>query len=262
MEVSVRCRAKGRREVTFPTRKQLRPRRHLGAVLVLLALPAAAFAQDQRPEASFSFRPEDPRAGQEVRFESSSCDPDGRLVRQAWDLDGDGAYDDAEGPAVTQIFGGPGAQTIGLEVTARGGATDRQRRTVMVDTIYALPRPDSDRLMSPYPVVRLAGSLTSNGARVRVLSVSRAPRCALVTVSCKGKSCPAKRARGYVGRGTLRFRTFERRLRAGAVLTVRISKNDLIGKHTVFKIRKDKAPQRRDRCLRPGERSGSPCPRD
>jgi PKD domain len=262
MEVSVRCTHKGRIEVTSLTRKQLRPRRYLGAVLVLLALPAAAYAQDQRPEASFSFSPEDPRAGQEVRFESSSCDPDGRLVRQAWDLDGDGAYDDAEGAAITQTFPGPGARTIGLEVTARGGATDRQRRTVMVDTIYALPRPDSDRLMSPYPVVRLAGSLTSNGARVRVLSVIRAPRCALVTVSCKGRSCPAKRARGYVGRGTLRFRQFERRLRAGAVLTVRISKNDLIGKHTVFKIRRNKAPQRRDRCLRPGERSGSPCPRD
>jgi hypothetical protein len=248
--------------VTPLTRMQLRPRRYLGAVLVVLAFPAVALAQDQRPEASFSFSPEDPRAGQEVRFESSSCDPDGRLVRQAWDLDGDGAYDDAEGEAATQTFAGPGPRTIGLEVTARGGATDRQRRTVMVDTVYALPRPDSDRLMSPYPVVRLAGSLTSNGARVRVLSVLRAPRCALVTVSCKGSSCPAKRARGYVGRGALRFRRFERRLRAGTVLTVRISKNDLIGKYTEFRIREDKAPRRRDRCLRPGQRSGSPCPRD
>jgi PKD domain-containing protein len=241
---------------------QHRPRRYLGALLLLLALPTAAFAQDQRPEASFSFSPEDPRAGQEVRFESASCDPDGRLIRQAWDLDGDGAYDDAEGATVTQTFSGPGARTVGLEVTARGGATDRQRRTVMVDTIYALPRPDSDRLMSPYPMLRLAGSLTSNGARIRVLSVTRAPRCALVTVSCKGKSCPAKRARGYVGRGPLRFKRFERRLRAGTVLTVGISKNDLIGKETVFTIRKGKAPLRRDRCLRPGERSGSPCPRD
>jgi PKD domain len=244
------------------TRMQLRPSRCLGALAAVMALPAAATAQDQRPQASFSFSPEDPRAGQEVRFESSSCDPDGRLVRQAWDLDGDGAYDDAEGSAVTQAFSGPGARTIGLEVTARGGAKDRQRRTVTVDTIYALPRPDSDRLMSPYPVVRLAGSLTSNGARVSVLSVSRAPRCALVTVSCKGRSCPAKRARGYVGRGTLRFRRFERRLRAGTVLTVRISKSDLIGKHTTFRIRRDRAPKRRDRCLRAGERSGSPCPRD
>jgi PKD domain-containing protein len=241
---------------------QLRPSRVAGTALALLALPAAALAQDQRPEASFSFSPQDPRAGQEVRFESSSCDPDGRLTRQAWDLDGDGAYDDAEGPVATQTFAGPGPRTVGLEVTARGGATATRRRTVTVDTIYALPRPDRDRLMSPYPIVRLAGSLTANGARISVLSVVRAPRCALVTVSCKGRSCPAKRARGYMGRNTLRFRRFERRLRAGTRLTVRVSKDDLIGRYTQFRIRKNKAPTRRDRCLRPGEQAGSRCPQD
>jgi hypothetical protein len=132
----------------------------------------------------------------------------------------------------------------------------------MVDTEYALPRPDSDRLMSPYPVVRLAGRLTGSGARVRVLSVLRAPVCALVQVTCRGASCPARRASRYVGRGPLRFRRFERRLRAGTVLTVRVTKNDLIGKFTQFRIRKDTAPRRRDRCLRPAQRTGSRCPRD
>jgi hypothetical protein len=239
-----------------------RPRSYALAVLALVAWPAAALAADQRPDASFSFSPEDPRAGQPVRFESSSCDPDGRLVRQAWDLDGDGAYDDAEGPVATQTFLASGANSVGLEVTAAGGATDTQRRNVMVNTEYALPRPDASRLMTPYPVLRLAGRLTRSGARVRVLSVLRAPVCALVKVSCRGKSCPVKRASGYVGRGPLRFRRFERRLRAGTVLTVRISKNALIGKFTQFRIREDVAPKRRDRCLRPGETSGSPCPRD
>jgi hypothetical protein len=239
-----------------------RPRSYALAVLALVAWPAAALAADQRPDASFSFSPEDPRAGQPVRFESSSCDPDGRLVRQAWDLDGDGAYDDAEGPVATQTFLASGANSVGLEVTAAGGATDTQRRNVMVNTEYALPRPDASRLMTPYPVLRLAGRLTRSGARVRVLSVLRAPVCALVEVSCRGKSCPVKRASGYVGRGPLRFRRFERRLRAGTVLTVRISKNALIGKFTQFRIREDVAPKRRDRCLRPGETSGSPCPRD
>jgi hypothetical protein len=238
-------------------------RRYALAVVAVLAWPAAALAADQRPDASFSFSPEDPRAGQPVRFESSSCDPDGRLVRHAWDLDGDGAYDDALGRVATQTFSGSGAHLVGLEVTAAGGATDTGRRTVMVNTEYALPRPDSTRLMTPYPVVRLAGRLTRSGARVRVLSVLRAPVCARVRVSCRGRSCPAKRASGYVGRGgPLRFPTFERRLRAGTVLTVRISKNALIGKFTQFKIREDIGPRRRDRCLRPGERAGSPCPRD
>jgi PKD repeat protein len=241
---------------------QQRLRRYSLAIVVVLACPAAALAQNQRPDASFHFSPEDPRAGQAIEFQSSSCDPDGRLIRQAWDLDGDGAYDDAEGPTVTQTFSGSGGHEVGLEVTARGGATDTQRRTVMVDTEYALPRPDTDRLMTPFPVVRLAGQLTRRGARVRVLSVIRAPVCARVQVRCRGRSCPARRASAFVGRGPLRFRRFERTLRAGTVLTVRISKNDLIGKFTQFKIRRVGAPERRDACLRPGRRAGSPCPRD
>jgi PKD domain len=244
--------------VTLPP---LRPSRSAVAVLTLLAWPAA-LAAAQAPDASFSFAPEDPRAGQEVRFESSSCDPDGRPVSEAWDLDGDGAFDDAQGRVATRTFAGAGGYSVGLEVTAADGATDQRRRTVVVDTVYALPRPESDRLMTPYPVVRLAGRLTVNGARVRRLTVSRAPRCAVVAVSCRGRSCPARRVSRFMGRRPLRFRRFERRLVAGAVLTVRISKGDSIGKFTEFRIRAGMAPLRRDRCLRPGERRGSACPQD
>jgi hypothetical protein len=236
--------------------------RFILAIVALLVCPGAVLAANQRPDASFHFSPEDPRAEAPVQFLSSSCDPDGELVRQAWDLDGDGAYDDAEGPVVTQTFSESGAHEVGLEVTARGGATDTQRRTVMVDTVYALPRPDTDRLMTPFPVVRLAGRLTRRGAQVRVLSVMRAPVCALVQIRCRGTSCPVRRASAFAGRRPVRFRRFERRLKAGTVLTVRVSKNDLIGKFTQFVIRKDGAPERRDRCLRPGRRAGSPCPRD
>jgi hypothetical protein len=245
--------------VTLPP---FRPSRSAVAVLALLACPAAALAADQAPDADFSFSPDDPRAGQQVRFESSSCDPDGRLVREAWDLDGDGDFDDALGSVATRPFAEPGGHSVGLEVTVEGGATDVRRRTVRVDTEYALPRPDTDRLMSPYPVVRLSGRLTPVGALIRVLSVSRAPKCAVVRVSCRGRSCPSRRATRFKGRGPLRFRRFERRLLAGTVLTVRISKGDSIGKFTQFLIREDRPPRRRDRCLRPGETRGSTCPRD
>jgi PKD repeat protein len=245
--------------VTLPP---FRPSRTAVTIAALLASPAAALAADQVPDASFSFSPADPKAGQQVRFESSSCDPDGRLVREAWDLDGDGAFDDAQGRVVTRAFAGAGAHSVGLEVTAADGATDQSRRTVTVDVEYALPRPDSDRLMTPYPVVRLAGRLTPAGARVRLLSVSRAPKCAVVAVSCRGRSCPGRRVTRFTGRGALRIRRFERRLRAGTVLTVRISKGDSIGKLTQFRIRSGKGPRRRDRCLRPGETRGSACPQE
>lgn len=240
-----------------------RPSRSAVAVLTLLACPAAALAADQSPEAGFSLSSEDPPAGHQVRFESSSCDPDGRLVRHAWDFDGDGAFDDAQGPVVLKTFPRRGARSIGLKVTAAGGATDVKRRTVIVDTEYALPRPKKDGVMTPYPVVRIAGRLTRRGARIRVLSVSRAPTCAVVRVSCRGRSCPARRVTRFMGRRRpLRFKLFQRRLRAGAVLAVQVSKGDAIGKYTRFRIRSGKAPRRRDRCLRPGERKGSACPRE
>jgi hypothetical protein len=250
-----------KRERNFVTYPPFRPRRSAVTVLALLAFPAAALA-GQPPDAGFTLSPEDPPAGQRVSFESWSCDPDGRLVRQAWDFDGDGAFDDASGPVVQRTFPRRGARSIGLKVTSGNGQTDEWRREVIVDTEYALARPSKERLMSPYPVVRLAGRLTRAGARVRVLTVSRLPKCAVVRVTCRGRSCPIKRVSRFEGRGPLRFRRFQRRLRAGTVLTVRVSRGNSVGKFARFRIRSGRPPGRRDRCLRPGESKGSACPRD
>ena len=197
-----------------------------------------------------------------MQLVSSSCDPDGRIIRQAWDLDADGQFDDANGATANTTFSSPGARSIGLQVWSADGATDVRRRNVFVDTAYALPRPDSARLMSPFPVVTLAGRLTPAGARIRLLSV-RAPICSLVRVACRGRGCPARKVqRRFAGRRSVRFRRFERRLRARAKLTVSVSRGTLIGKQTRFRIRKGRAPLRRDLCLMPGESRGSRCPRD
>jgi PKD repeat protein len=230
------------------------------ALMAVLAVPAVAFAQAEKPGASFSFAPQDPRAGDSVQFVSSSCQPSGRLVRQSWDLDGDGQYDDAEGPQAQMTFPSAGQYSVGLQVTGRRGVTDVERRTVMVETVYVLPRPASSRLLSPFPVVTLGGRLTSNGARVTVLTV-RAPVCSLVTVTCRGRGCPVRRASSYVGHKRLRLRRFERAYRAGAVITIRVSKGSAIGKFTQFRIRRHAAPKRNDLCLRPGSSKGSRCPR-
>ena len=155
---------------------KLNSRSCLMALAAVLACPAVALAQAEKPGASFSFTPQDPRAGDRVEFVSSSCQPKGRLVSQAWDLDGDGEYDDAEGPQAQMTFPAAGEYSVGLQVTGRRGAVDVERRTVMVETIYVLPRPASSRLLSPFPVITLGGQLTSNGARVTVLTV-RAPIC-------------------------------------------------------------------------------------
>jgi hypothetical protein len=230
------------------------------ALLAVLLLPGAALARAEKPDASFSFAPENPRTGDSVRFVSSACQPGGKLVSQSWDLDGDGAYDDATGPEATSVFSGSGAFAVGLQVVGSGGRTGVRRRVVMVDTLYSLPREDSTRLLSPFPVVTLDGQLTNSGARITVLTV-RGPVCALVSVRCRGHGCPSRKFSAYIGHRRLRLRKFERSYRAGAVITLRVSKGSSIGKFTQFRLRKHAAPRRQDLCLRPGASKGSRCPR-
>jgi PKD domain len=232
--------------------------KRLTIVLALVAFPAFAVVEDPRPSASFSFSPENPRAGDRVGFASSSCDPEGRLVRQAWDLDGDDDFGDAEGSTAATTFAEPGAHVVGLQITSDSGTTVVERHTIVVDAPDALPRPDLARILSPFPVVTMSGELTPRGARIERLAV-RAPVCSRVRVSCR--RCSIKRVSAYAPRRQFRIRLFERRLRAGSVVTVRISKGDRFGKLTEFRIRKGKPPLRRDMCLRPGATAGSKCPR-
>jgi hypothetical protein len=224
---------------------------------------AAGPAPNALPDASFGFFPSDPVAGQTVTFVSYTCDPDGQLAEQAWDLDGDGSFDDALGGVAAGAFAA-GSHLVGLQVTDREGALAVRSRTLAVAPgrpEYALPRPFKPPLLSPFPVVRLAGVLTRTGARVRRLSV-RAPVCSRVTVRCRGRSCPRRRSSKLMGRRRMRFDVFERRLRAGTTLEVLVSKRDRIGKYTRFRIRRGRPPRRLDRCLRFGDTRGTPCPRD
>jgi hypothetical protein len=119
------------------------------------------------------------------------------------------------------------------------------------------------RLISPFPIVRIAGSLTRNGVRLRLFLVNT-PAGSKVTVRCKGASCPfSKRSRAasnaiaaqvYARAAkVVRIRTLEKHIyRAGVRIEVFVTKPGMIGKYTRFKIRKGKAPARIDRCLMPG----------
>jgi PKD repeat protein len=57
---------------------------------------------------------------------TTSSDPDGEVVRYAWDMDGDGGYELDTGPiGVRQLaYTAPGTHSIGVRVTDNFGATD------------------------------------------------------------------------------------------------------------------------------------------
>ena len=79
----------------------------------------------ERPTAAFDFSPASPTTGQRSRFTSTSTDPDGTIASQAWDLDGDGVFDDGTGATASQHVRDAGHYTVGLQVTDNQGAATR-----------------------------------------------------------------------------------------------------------------------------------------
>ena len=115
-------------------------------------------------------------------------------------------------------------------------------------------------LMTPFPIVRIAGLLLPGGARVRVLSV-RAPRGAVVSVHCRGEGCPLRSLRQRVRRQVLRVERLERRLNAGVRLEIYVRQRNRVGKYTRIRIQAGRRPPLRvDRCVRPGSLTPIRCP--
>ena len=126
----------------------------------------------------------------------------------------------------------------------------------MGNTVATAPLP---RLLSPFPVVTVGGSLRPTGTKIDLLSV-RAPRGSRVTVRCRGKGCRLKPLSKVVGRGRLRVKAAERLMPAGVALEVLVRRGDRIGKFTRLKLRDNKRPKRTDGCLWPGTAQLAPCP--
>jgi PKD repeat protein len=215
---------------------------------------------NRAPVASFTFFPSNPVAGSVINFVSTARDPDGTIANQVWDLDNDGSFDDGSGGFASTTFAAPGSYPVRLQVTDNNRAIGNITQTVEVAS-----KPLA--LASPFPVVRLVGKPTRNGVRITRFTVE-APSGARVAIRCRGGGCPrhgqVRRARqgnltATVAR-LLRFRRFERRLGAGAAIRIFVTKPGTVGKYTSFRVRKGKAPKRRDLCMLPDARLPSPCP--
>jgi hypothetical protein len=116
------------------------------------------------------------------------------------------------------------------------------------------------RLLDPFPIVRIRGVLTSAGARITLFTI-RVPSSVSVAVRCRGASC---RRQGFTGRTSdqslIRLRRFERPLRAGTRLAIKVTQAGRIGKWTTIVIRRGAAPKRSDQCAYPNARVPAPCP--
>ena len=207
--------------------------------------------------AGFYTIPLSPAVNQIFQLTSTAFDSDGRVASQSWDLDGDGAFDDGSGQVAFMLFTSPGRRLIRLLVVDDSGATSVANRIVNIIEPLGTSLP----LMNPFPVVRLAGSLTRLGARVRVLSVL-APRGSRIVVQCRSRKCPHRRAstRARSSDRAVRIRRFQRKLQAGVVLEVIVTREGQIGKHTRFRIRRGRSPKRSDGCVLPGTTRRIDCP--
>ncbi|MCW3022163.1 MAG: hypothetical protein JWR30_1485 [Conexibacter sp.] len=250
---------------------------------------------DRPPVVGFTNTPAEPMVGAPVSFTATASDPDGTIAKIEWDLDDDGAFDDAAGAGATWTFATPGSHIVAVRATDDHNVATIAFRTLNVTAPPALvaptsvtvpptgssapppspssasgapiprvPAPSSNRLplLAPFPVVRIRGLLSHGVVRISLLRV-QAPRGTTIRVRCRGGSCEPRKGdlRVKVARTPVRLRTLEHRpLKAGTLIEVFITAPGRIGKYTMFKVRADAAPARDDRCLQPGRMTPITCP--
>lgn len=212
------------------------------------------------PKASLTWIPASPVVGEPVSLVSTSLGGSSAIVSYAWDPTGSGAFL-AGGPVFATSFASPGPHAVRLLVTDASGLTAVAGATINV-------KPARAALMQPFPIVRIAGSVTPHGATIRLLSVL-APPGARVTVRCRGRHCAVRgqsrvvgltAASEKTGMSLINLHAFERQMRAGTLLQIVVTRGSDIGKYTSFLIRAGHLPVRDDACVEPTSPRPMACP--
>jgi hypothetical protein len=232
----------------------------------MLALPVPATALP--PVAEFTFTPATPRIGEQVSFSSQSTDGDSGPGGEHGDgHSGPGGAPATVPPQIPATVPPQIPATVPPQIPA---TVPPQIPATVPPQIPATVPPQAPAaatrrpslLLSPFPIVHIRGTLVGGWIRLQLLSVL-APRGARIELRCSGVTCPV-RAVVRVARtgGTpVRFPMMERRrLRAGVVIRIAVTKQDRIGKYTRFVLRRNAPPARRDMCMRFGATRPSACP--
>ena len=251
---------------------------------------AITVVADRAPAVDFTNDPATPLVDGLVTFAATASDPDGAVTKIEWDLDDDGAFDDAAGAHATWWFRTAGWHRVAVRAVDDRGVASVAFRSVGVQAktsppptdqpalpigpspqssapgtaIPNVPASSSNRtpLLAPFPVVRIRGQIYRGSVVISLLRV-QAPSGAMIRVRCRGGSCSGKRSdlKVKAARAPVRVKRLEHRpLRAGTVVEVFVTAPHVIGKYTRFRVRQGATPARTDMCLPPGRTKPTACP--
>jgi plastocyanin len=126
-----------------------------------------------RPNPSFVYEPLTPKVGESVTFTSTSTSPDGVILEESWDLDGD--FDnsnpdftkfDAVGHSVAHTYGAPGDYRVTLRVDNACGFSLAQQ------VVHVAPKPQTNPPPDTTPPDTTPPDTTSPALRALDLSAT------------------------------------------------------------------------------------------
>jgi PKD repeat protein len=149
----------------------------------------AAPPPNQPPVATFTIDPPTISAGRIVTFVSTSTDPDGQVAAQAWDLNGDGVFDDGTGLTAAHVFGQPGSYLVALTATDDLGLSSTAFDTVQVSGAPATALGTATPVPAAAAPLRAPGVASGSTAR-RALQLSPNAACSRTAQSgCRSSAC-------------------------------------------------------------------------
>jgi PKD repeat protein len=114
---------------------------------------------NKAPVAAFTVAPAQPFTGGDTTLTSTATDPDGSIASEQWDLDGDGAYDDATGHVAHVTFATGGPHTVRLKVKDNAGASATSEQAL---TVLPAGRPGAKFTVDPTtPVLNQPATFTA-----------------------------------------------------------------------------------------------------